>query len=69
MDWKAEALARVRRTRHDATQLYYRVSDVEYALHSLGGYDDAALSMTQGIKGINWLVKDLFDLEGRLSCP
>lgn len=67
MDWKAEALARVRRTRHDATQLYHRVDSVAYSLHSLGGYDDEALSMTAANKSINRIIKDLFELEGKLS--
>ena len=69
MDWKAEALARVRKARHNATQLSLMIDYAGDSLSNLQGYDAEQWSMADATKAINCIVKDLFELEGKLSRP
>lgn len=66
MDWKAEALARVRRARLHASSLSHEIGDVGYSLRKLEYWDEDAL-MTDAMDALKCMIDDLFKLEGRLS--
>ena len=68
MDWKAEALARVRRARGLANRLVFVVGDIEYDLCKLEEYDEYR-QMRNTISSIDNIIRDLFELEGKLSRP
>ena len=68
MDWKAEALAGVRRARQQANALHGELSSIADDFGRLRGYGPERRLMTDAIDCINCMVEDLFDLEGKLSC-
>ncbi len=69
MDWKAEALAGVRRARQQANALHGEVTSVAYDLGKLEKYHTEQQLMFDAIDWLNCVVDDLFKLEGKLSRP
>lgn len=67
MDWKASALARARWARMKANKLRFTISDLNYSLCNLGGYDDEYALLKETINTVDSIIEDLFELEGRLS--
>lgn len=67
MNWKAESLARARRARLQANNLRHSIDNLEYSLHSLGGYDDKCALLTDVVDTINGVVRNLFEIEEKLS--
>ena len=69
MDWKAEALVRVRKARLNAATLRCDIGNVEHSLRELGGYDDEYIRLRDAVFEVHAIVQHLFDLEGKLSRP
>ena len=69
MDWKAEALAQVRRARKQANNLTSEISKVTHSLSNLQGYDAEQWSMADAIGRLTGIVTRLFKLEDELSRP
>ena len=67
MDWKAETLARTRRARLQANNLWHSLSDLNYSLCKLEEYDSDPILLTGVVKIVNGLEEDLFRLEEELS--
>lgn len=66
MDRKAEALARVRRARLNATTLCSDLANIGYHLCKLEYWDEDIL-MTDATNVLKCTIHDLFELEGKLS--